>query len=76
MEIGALAARVIETPGHTAGQIDYVFDEDEIAFTGDTLFSLGCGRVFETSMAVMWNSLMKLADAAGRDADLLRPRIH
>ena len=65
VEIGALRARVIETPGHTEGQVAYVFDEDEIAFTGDTLFSLGCGRVFETSMAVMWNSLMKLADLPG-----------
>ena len=65
VEIGELRARVIETPGHTAGQVAYVFDEDEIAFTGDTLFSLGCGRVFETPMAVMWNSLMKLADLPG-----------
>jgi hydroxyacylglutathione hydrolase len=65
VEIGALRARVIETPGHTAGQVAYVFDEDEIAFTGDTLFSLGCGRVFETPMAVMWDSLMKLADLPG-----------
>ena len=65
VEIGELRARVIETPGHTAGQVAYVFDEDEIAFTGDTLFSLGCGRVFETSMAVMWNSLSKLAALPG-----------
>ncbi len=65
VEIGELKARVIETPGHTAGQVAYVFDEDEIAFTGDTLFSLGCGRVFETPMAVMWNSLSKLAALPG-----------
>jgi len=65
VDIGELKARVIETPGHTAGQVAYVFDEDEIAFTGDTLFSLGCGRVFETSMAVMWNSLSKLAALPG-----------
>ena len=65
VDIGALKARVIETPGHTAGQIAYVFDEDEIAFTGDTLFSLGCGRVFETSMAVMWDSLGKLSQLPG-----------
>ena len=65
VEIGALRARVIETPGHTAGQVAYVFDEDEIAFTGDTLFSLGCGRVFETPLPVMWSSLMKLADLPG-----------
>jgi hydroxyacylglutathione hydrolase len=65
VKIGALEARVIETPGHTAGQVAYVFDEDEIAFTGDTLFSLGCGRVFETPMAVMWSSLVKLAQLPG-----------
>jgi hydroxyacylglutathione hydrolase len=65
VEIGGIAARVIETPGHTAGQVAYVFDEDQIAFTGDTLFSLGCGRVFETPLAVMWSSLVKLADLPG-----------
>ncbi len=65
VELGGLAARVIETPGHTAGQVAYVFDEDQVAFTGDTLFSLGCGRVFETPMAVMWSSLVKLADLPG-----------
>jgi hydroxyacylglutathione hydrolase len=65
VDIGALKARVIETPGHTAGQVAYMFDEDEIVFTGDTLFSLGCGRVFETPMAVMWSSLAKLAALPG-----------
>ncbi|MDE3175950.1 MAG: hydroxyacylglutathione hydrolase [Pseudomonadota bacterium] len=65
VEIGALAARVIETPGHTAGQVNYLFEEDEIVFTGDTLFSLGCGRVFETPLAVMWSSLAKLAALPG-----------
>jgi hydroxyacylglutathione hydrolase len=63
--VGSLAARVIETPGHTLGHIVYVFDADEIAFCGDTLFSLGCGRVFETPYAVMWSSLMKLAALPG-----------
>jgi hydroxyacylglutathione hydrolase len=65
VELGRLAARVIETPGHTAGQINYLFEEDQIAFTGDTLFSLGCGRVFETSLPVMWSSLTKLAGLPG-----------
>jgi hydroxyacylglutathione hydrolase len=65
VEIGALKARVIETPGHTAGQVNYVFEEDQIAFTGDTLFSLGCGRVLETPLAVMWSSLSKLAALPG-----------
>jgi hydroxyacylglutathione hydrolase len=63
--VGELAARVIETPGHTAGHIAYWFEEDEIAFCGDTLFALGCGRVLETPMAVMWSSLLKLANLPG-----------
>ena len=63
--VGDLAAKVIETPGHTAGHIVYWFEEDEIAFCGDTLFALGCGRVLETPMAVMWSSLLKLANLPG-----------
>ena len=62
---GPLAAKVIETPGHTAGHIVYWFEEDEIVFTGDTLFSLGCGRVFEAPYSVMWDSLVKLAALPG-----------
>jgi hydroxyacylglutathione hydrolase len=61
-QVGEIAASVIETPGHTAGHICYWFAEDEIAFCGDTLFALGCGRVFETPLSVMWDSLSKLAD--------------
>jgi hydroxyacylglutathione hydrolase len=63
--VGRLAAKVIETPGHTAGHIAYWFEEDEIVFVGDTLFSLGCGRVMETPYAVMWDSLLKLAALPG-----------
>ena len=63
--IGSLGAKVIETPGHTLGHIAYHFDEGNVAFCGDTLFSLGCGRVFETPHAVMWSSLMKLAALPG-----------
>jgi hydroxyacylglutathione hydrolase len=63
--VGDIAAKVIETPGHTAGHISYWFEEDQIAFCGDTLFALGCGRVLETPMAVMWTSLLKLAHLPG-----------
>jgi hydroxyacylglutathione hydrolase len=63
--VGDIAAKVIDTPGHTAGHISYWFEEDEIAFCADTLFALGCGRVFETPMAVMWSSLLKLARLPG-----------
>lgn len=51
------AVAVIDAPGHTSGHIVYHLPEDQVAFVGDVLFSLGCGRVFEGSMAQMWTSL-------------------
>ncbi|MBG0811060.1 hydroxyacylglutathione hydrolase [Methylosinus sp. H3A] len=60
--VGSAAARVIEAPGHTIGHILYHFEEDAILFVGDVLFSLGCGRVFETPMDVMYASLEKIAE--------------
>ena len=65
VHIGATGARVIETPGHTAGHVVYYFESDELLFAGDTLFAMGCGRVMETPLAVMWDSLMKLAILPG-----------
>jgi hydroxyacylglutathione hydrolase len=59
-KVGGLEARVLETPGHTAGHIAYVFDQERLAFVGDTLFSIGCGRVIEGTPEMMWNSLLKL----------------
>jgi hydroxyacylglutathione hydrolase len=59
-KLGSLSARVIDTPGHTAGHISLVFDDDKLAFVGDTLFSIGCGRVIEGTPAQMWDSLLKL----------------
>jgi hydroxyacylglutathione hydrolase len=59
-ELGSRRARVLETPGHTRGHIVYVFDEDRAAFVGDTLFAMGCGRLFEGTPAEMWDSLQKL----------------
>jgi hydroxyacylglutathione hydrolase len=58
--LGSHEARILETSGHTVGHICYVFDEDKAAFVGDTLFSLGCGRLFEGTPAQMWESLQKL----------------
>jgi hydroxyacylglutathione hydrolase len=58
--VGALAAQVIDTPGHTAGHISYFFPVEKLAFVGDTLFSIGCGRVIEGTPEMMWDSLLKL----------------
>jgi hydroxyacylglutathione hydrolase len=59
-QFGSATARVLEVPGHTTGHIAYYFAEDGIAFVGDTLFALGCGRLFEGSPQQMWTSLQKL----------------
>ena len=61
VDVGASRARVLETPGHTLGHVVYVFDADRAAFVGDTIFALGCGRLFEGSPAQMWASLSKIA---------------
>jgi len=60
VKVGALEGRVFDTPGHTAGHISYFFPTDKLAFVGDTLFSIGCGRVIEGDPQMMWNSLLKL----------------
>ena len=57
--IGNLEFEVIFVPGHTKGHIAFFFSKEKIAFTGDTLFSLGCGRVFEGTHEEMFNSLNK-----------------
>jgi len=60
VKVGSINARVLETPGHTAGHISYWFADEQLAFVGDTLFSIGCGRVIEGTPEMMWNSLLKL----------------
>jgi hydroxyacylglutathione hydrolase len=57
--------QVIETPGHTLGHVTYYFPDDGIAFTGDTMFSLGCGKIFEGDAQMMWNSVSKIAALPG-----------
>ena len=61
VDLGGSQARVIDTPGHTAGHIIYHFAEDGAAFVGDTIFAMGCGRLFEGTPAQMWASLSKIA---------------
>lgn len=58
---GGTAIEVISTPGHTAGHVSYHLRQEKIAFTADTLFALGCGRLFECPPPVMFGSLKKLA---------------
>jgi hydroxyacylglutathione hydrolase len=58
--LGETVFEVVETPGHTLGHIVYYDPADRAAFVGDTLFALGCGRLFEGTPAQMWDSLSKM----------------
>ena len=60
VSLGQYKARVIATPGHTREHIVYHFAEDNILFCGDTLFVMGCGRLFEGTAEQLWHSLQKL----------------
>jgi len=60
VEFGAHRIEVLDTPGHTSGHIVYYLPDTQAAFVGDTLFSMGCGRLFEGSPAQMWQSLQKI----------------
>jgi len=62
---GAASAAVINTPGHTRGHIAFFIADGGILFCGDTLFSLGCGRLLEGTAAEMFASLRKLAALPG-----------
>src|SRR5262249_37620781 len=57
---GSHTARVLEIPAHTRAHIAFAFEDDLAVFTGDTLFSMGCGRLFEGTPQMMWDSLSKL----------------
>jgi hydroxyacylglutathione hydrolase len=63
--LGNAAAEVIDTPGHTRGQINFYFADGGVLLSGDTLFSLGCGRLIEGTAAEMFASLRKLAALPG-----------
>jgi hydroxyacylglutathione hydrolase len=60
VRLGSHVGRVIEVPGHTLGHIALIFDEDRVAFVGDTLFAMGCGRLFEGTPEQMYRSLQRL----------------
>ena len=65
VQIGAHQARVMETPGHTAGHIVFHMADDALLFSGDTLFAMGCGRLFEGTAAQMFTNMQRLADLPG-----------
>lgn len=60
LALGEHSIRVIATPGHTRGHIAYYFADDGLLFCGDTLFAMGCGRLFEGTAEQLWQSLQKL----------------
>jgi hydroxyacylglutathione hydrolase len=64
-QFGAASAAVFDVPGHTRGHIAYWFAESDALFCGDTLFLMGCGRLFEGTPAQMWTSLGKLKRLPG-----------
>ena len=61
VSLGQTAFAVTATPGHTLGQVAFRSAADDIAFVGDTLFPLGCGRLFEGTPQQMWSSLQAIA---------------
>lgn len=66
VKLGEIEAHVIDVPAHTAGHIAYHFAADEAAFVGDTLFAMGCGRLFEGTAEQMYTNMRKL-EALGDD---------
>ncbi|MEA3046119.1 MAG: hydroxyacylglutathione hydrolase [Sphingomonadales bacterium] len=63
--IGAIAAELIDIPAHTAGHVAFHLPAAQVAFTGDTLFAMGCGRLFEGDARQMFESLRRLAALPG-----------
>ena len=55
--LGDMQAIVIDTPGHTIGHVAFHFAGEGVAFVGDSVFALGCGRIFEGDYAMMWDSM-------------------
>jgi hydroxyacylglutathione hydrolase len=65
VRLGGHVGRVIEVPGHTLDHIALIFDDDRVAFVGDTLFAMGCGRLFEGSPQQMYRSLQRIGQLPG-----------
>ncbi|MCJ8158023.1 hydroxyacylglutathione hydrolase [Sphingomonas sp. LaA6.9] len=63
--LGGAVARVLEVPAHTAGHIAYHFADEDIIFVGDTLFAMGCGRLFEGTAAQMFGNMQRLKALPG-----------
>ena len=61
VKIGSLTAAVLDTPGHCADHISYWLEQDKALFAGDTIFTMGCGRVSESPASVLWSSLQSIA---------------
>ena len=68
--LGDIRVRAIATPGHTSGPLSYYMPQEGIAFTGDTLFAMGCGRLFEDDAATMWRSLQTLRATLPDDTNI------
>ncbi len=66
VRLGAVEAQVLDVPAHTSGHIAYHFPTEKAAFVGDTLFAMGCGRLFEGTAAQMFTNMRKL-EALGDD---------
>ena len=65
VRLGEHVGRVIEVPGHTSGHIALIFDKERVAFVGDTLFAMGCGRLFEGTPEQMYRSLRRITELPG-----------
>jgi hydroxyacylglutathione hydrolase len=61
LHLGEHLGRIVDVPGHTLGHIALIFEQDRVAFVGDTLFAMGCGRLFEGTPEQMFGSLQQLA---------------
>jgi hydroxyacylglutathione hydrolase len=69
VKLGAVEAQVIDVPAHTAGHIAYHFLTEQAAFVGDTLFAMGCGRLFEGTAVQMYSNMRKL-ESLGDDTSI------